>query len=674
METRAPIDVSIIIVSYNTKDFIDACLRALAERERGVTMEVIVVDNASHDGSVEIIRKSYPDVRLVENTANLGYAKAVNQGMACARGRYFLVLNPDVEVTEGAVGSLAAFMDGNPSVGLAGAKLVYPDGTLQMSCRTFYTLRTVLLRRTPLGKIFPDARVVRDHLMVDWDHASEREVDWVLGACMMVRREAYESLGGMDERFFLYLEDVDWCYRMKKHGWTVYYVPSAVMRHHHRRESAKLIPDRQLVAHLFSTFRFLDKWNSAVYAMKRERWVFSLAATVASDLVLINLAFVLAYYLRYAARGVFTKPLYGLGIYSGLVVFVNVVCLVSLVYAGFYRRPRPTTFVRDLVGASRALLLGALVIMVATYLTRTITYSRAVILVFWPVSVLLVTSGRAVGRWLHRRLRAGLFDLRRAAIVGEDADALDLKARLLALRGGEYDFVGYVGPAGRTMGSDLKPVLGDVGDVGALVKEHRLHDLYVCDKRMSRAEIGATVIAARRAGAEVRVVSEVTDILIRGSQLEDIGGVPVIVFPPASLSGVRLATKRISDFCLALVGIVVLLALSPLALAAQALSHREYGRLGRSLKNLALVLRGKLSLIGPGEPVSGERLKPGVVGPWVGIAGLADDEKARLDVYYVQNWSLSYDLEILLEGSRRIGKLFTGSKADRRDSAANDRR
>jgi lipopolysaccharide/colanic/teichoic acid biosynthesis glycosyltransferase len=258
--------------------------------------------------------------------------------------------------------------------------------------------------------------------------------------------------------------------------------------------------------------------------------------------------------------------------------------------------------------------------------------------------------------------------------VGEDDDAADLKARLLARHGGEYDFVGYVTPVGRPAGANLKPVLGNAGDIGALVKEHRLHDLYVSDRRLSRSEIGAAVIAARRAGAEVKVVSDVTDILIRGSQLEEIGGVPVVVFPPASLSGVRLATKRASDFCLGLVAIVILLALSPFIVLVQAVSHRQHRRLGRLLRNLALVLGGKLSLVGPGEPVSGERLKPGVIGPWVGLSGLADDEKARLDVYYLQNWSLSYDLETLLEGSRRIGRLFCGAKAGRNDSTAKERR
>jgi N-acetylglucosaminyl-diphospho-decaprenol L-rhamnosyltransferase len=654
---RVP-EVSIIIVSYDTGAFIPTCLGALAQRARDADCEVIVVDNASSDGSPGLIERDFPWVQLVKNPVNVGYARAVNQGMRLGRGRYFLVLNPDVEVTDGAVAALVSFMDCNPRVGLAAAKLVYPDGTLQMSCRTFYTLPTVLLRRTPLGKLFPDSAIVRRHLMLDWDHNSEREVDWVLGACMMVRREAYESLGGMDERFFLYLEDVDWCFRMQKHGWKVAYVPSSVMKHYHRRESARLLPDRKLVSHLLSTFRFYDKWNSALFGLKRQRRALWLVATLVADLVLVNLAFLCAYYLRYAARGVFAKPLYGLGPYRGFVVFVNVICLVSLVYSGFYRRRRSTTFVRDLVGIARALLLASLVIMAATYLTRTITYSRAVVVIFWPLATVLVALGRAVGRQVHSGLRRGFFDLRRAVVVGEDVDAVELKTRLLASRSAEYDFVGYVSPGGRPAPPGLKPLVGDAADIGVIVADHRISDVFVCDKRLSRAEIGPVVIAARRAGAEVKVVSEVTDILIHGSQLDAIGGIPVVVFPPAGLSGVRLATKRAGDLVLATVGLGLVAAISPVVAVWQAITYRNFAPLGRAFAQLGLAVSGRLSLVGPNAPVSGEPVRPGVIGPGRASEGLSCEDRARIDIYYIQNWSPTYDLELVLGNLRGLGSLF----------------
>jgi hypothetical protein len=442
-------DVSVIIVSYNTKTYLRECLTSFFDDPSPLVREVIVVDNASSDGSTEMVKTDFPGVTLIANPSNLGYAKAVNRGIEKAGGRYLLILNPDVEVNPESIRGLRSFMERTPDAGITGGKLLNPDGTLQMSCRTFYTIQIVLLRRTFLGWLFPRSRLIREHLMLDWDHNSDREVDWVIGACMMVRREAYENVGGMDERFFLYLEDVDWCYRMKKHGWKVHYVHSGSMKHHHRRESARLLPDKRLMSHLLSTLRFYDKWGSVIYALKRERRILSLIAAIGIDLVFINLSFLLAYYFRILLHPLFTKPVYPVATYRSFMIFVNIVCLLSFAFSGLYRRSRHEGFARDLIGTSRALFISGLVIMASTYLTRTVAYSRLVVLVFWPISTILVTAGRALQRGVRNRLRKGLFDLRRVLVVGEDESAVSLKESMASAGDHGLDFVGYVVPAGR---------------------------------------------------------------------------------------------------------------------------------------------------------------------------------------------------------------------------------
>jgi hypothetical protein len=535
-----------------------------------------------------------------------------------------------------------------------------------MSCRTFYTLPTVLLRRTFLGKIFPNSKLIRNHLMLDWDHGSDRQVDWVMGACMMARREAYEAVGGMDERFFLYLEDVDWCYRMQKHGWQVYYVHSAVMKHHHRRESARLLPDRRFFSHLFSTFRFYDKWNSAVYSVKRERRILSVIGTIALDILFINLAFMLAYYLRYLIRPYMFKPLYPIATYRGFMIFVNILCLFSFFYSGLYRKPRRAIFISDLIIISRAILVSSLIIMAATYLTRTVAYSRLIVFVFWPISVVLVTAGRAMQRAVHRSLRRSFFDLRRVAIVGEDRDAVELRARVLGSSDARYDFVGYIVPAGRSGDSDLKPLLGSTEDIGTLVNEHRIHEVIVCDRQLSRQEMGKTIVAARRFGSEVKVVSEVTDMLIRGSLLGDVAGLPVVVFPPSSLSGASLATKYVVDFVAALIALGGLIGLAPAVVIWQSVSHRNYTAWTCAIRLLAKVVSGKRSLVGPLRMVNGERLKPGITGLWLTAGEVpGGTEKDGLDMYYLQNWSITTDLEIMILSMKYLPGLFEapGSEA-----------
>ena len=651
--------VSIVIVSYNTREFLRACLASISDHYAGILPRVTVVDNASADGTVEAIRAEFPEVAVIANPSNLGYAKAVNQGMEASDTPYVLILNPDIEVREGSVENMVRFMDGHPDAGIAGARLVYPDGTLQPSCRTFYTLPVVLLRRTFLGKLFPNSSIVRDHLMLDWDHESSRPVDWVIGASMMVRREAYERVGGMDERFFLYLEDVDWCSRMQKHGYRVYYVADAEMKHHHRRESARLLPDRKLMAHLFSTFRYYDKWGSGAYALKRERWLLWLVTTLVADVVMINASFLAAYYIRYMLRYMFAKPIYPVATYTGFMIFVNLICIFSFVYSGLYRKPRRASFVHDLVRVSRSILLSSLIIMAATYLTRTIAYSRFIVLIFWPISVLLVALGRAVLRAIHRGLRKSFFDRKRIAVVGGLPETVDLKSSLLRSAPGEYDFVGYILPTGREVDAEIAPVIGETADVGEIAVNQHLREVFVSDSRLTREEVGAVVLKARRFGVEVMVSSEITDMLIHGSSIEEIGNEPFVVFPPSSLAGARLATKRLSDWVFALIGLLLAVAISPLVLLFQAVTFRNFAPLVDTIRKLAYVMRGRNSLVGPSRALGGERVKPGITGLWlIGTRDGSASRRDRLDVYYLENWSLSFDMEIGLSSLGRITRLL----------------
>src|SRR5690349_21603271 len=195
--------ISVIIVNYRTPDDLLRLLESLkAYPPRSGPPELIVVDNASGDDSVARLRAAHPDVRVIESPDNRGFAAGVNLGLAAASGSHLLVLNPDIVVHPGSIDALVDFLAAHPKAGLVAAKLLNPDGTLQPTCRTRYTLKTILLRRTPLGRLFPNDPTVREHLMVDYDHATPRNVDWVAGACMMVRREALDEVGPMDERYF----------------------------------------------------------------------------------------------------------------------------------------------------------------------------------------------------------------------------------------------------------------------------------------------------------------------------------------------------------------------------------------------------------------------------------------------------------------------------------------
>jgi GT2 family glycosyltransferase len=251
--------ISIIIVTYNNAEFILSCLQSFPDSLAELEHEVIVVDNHSTDGSRSIIRENFPGLCLISNKFNLGFARAVNQGFRKAKGKYFLILNPDVQLLPGSIDKMIHFLEGHPAIGVLLPKLLSPDGSLQFSCRTFYDFSTLFFRRTPLGKIFPNHKIIRKHLMMDWNHDEIREVDWGLGACMCVRKEALGGQDIFDERFFLYFEDVDLCLRLKKEGWKVVYYPEAVMVHAHIRQSADGVFNRAKWEHFKSLIKFYFK-------------------------------------------------------------------------------------------------------------------------------------------------------------------------------------------------------------------------------------------------------------------------------------------------------------------------------------------------------------------------------------------------------------------------------
>jgi len=251
--------LSIIVVSYNTREFISSCLNSIKKYLDGLTYEIIVVDNHSVDGSCQLIHENFPDLPLMENGENLGFARAVNKGYKKTSGKYLLILNPDIQILPGSIDKMIHFLEEYPETGLLLPKLLNPDGSLQFSCRTFYNFLILLFRRTPLGKVFPNHRIIRKHLMMDWDHREPREVDWGLGACMLLRKEALGGQDIFDGRFFLYFEDVDLCLRLKKEGWKVVYYPEAVMIHSHWRHSARGVFNRAKWEHLKSLIKFYLK-------------------------------------------------------------------------------------------------------------------------------------------------------------------------------------------------------------------------------------------------------------------------------------------------------------------------------------------------------------------------------------------------------------------------------
>ena len=253
-------DTSVVVVTYNALPWIEQCLESV----RGE--ETIVVDNGSADGTVDVVRELFPDVRVLERE-NLGLGAGWNAGMEAATGRYFLLLNADAWPTPGSLARLVAFADANPRAALVGPRLLNTDGSLQRSVRGFPTLWRLATEYLFLRKLAPRSSLLNAFYAGGFDHDQVREAEFVMGACMLVRREAVEEVGRLDESFFLFSEETDWCYRFGRAGWQVLFFPGAECVH----VGAAAHGGRMLCENLRGHLRFLAKHRGPRYAERARR-------------------------------------------------------------------------------------------------------------------------------------------------------------------------------------------------------------------------------------------------------------------------------------------------------------------------------------------------------------------------------------------------------------------
>ncbi len=239
------LDLSIVVVTWNVRDLLKECLESIYQSAQGMTIEVIVVDAASTDHSAAMVRNSFPAAHLIECDSNVGFSKGNNLGIEVSQGRYVLLLNPDTRVIGSALNEMVAYMDAHPTIGVIGPQLLNADGTVQSSRRRFPTLWTGIFESTWLQPIAP-RRVLDRYYMLDFSDNQIVSVDWVFGAAFLVRRQVIDQVGGFDEGFFMYSEEVDWQKRIKQAGWQIVYYPGAQIVHYGGRSSDQVIAERHI--------------------------------------------------------------------------------------------------------------------------------------------------------------------------------------------------------------------------------------------------------------------------------------------------------------------------------------------------------------------------------------------------------------------------------------------
>ena len=246
------------IVSYNCRELLAECLRSIARESGELSVEVIVVDNASGDGTVEMLASDFPEVRTIASEENLGFAGGTNRAVEAASADTLLLLNPDTEVQPGALARLAEFVQRYPETGACGPAVRGVDGELQRTCHAFPSLWLTLIAQVGLHRAFRNSSIFGAYDMTWWDHDEPRTVDWLSGVCIATRRDVWERIGSLDEAYFMYAEDVDWCYRLRQAGLDRWYLPDAEIVHHEAGSWGGASRERILASHR-AMFRFFGK-------------------------------------------------------------------------------------------------------------------------------------------------------------------------------------------------------------------------------------------------------------------------------------------------------------------------------------------------------------------------------------------------------------------------------
>jgi GT2 family glycosyltransferase len=290
-------DLSIIIVNWNVKSLLERCLVSILKTGTDVDYEIIVIDNASTDNSQEFLSKfknENPKSKIILNQKNLGFAKAVNQGLGVAEAELILLLNPDTEVLPETLSKIVKFMHQYPRCGVLGGKILNFDGSIQPSVRSFPTLFSQILILLKLHNFFPRLKPLKDYFLLDFDYSKRQLVDQVSGAFLATRTEVIKKIGGFDERFFLWFEEVDFCFRAKRAGWEVIYTPDIYVNHYGKRSFSQILPINRQIEFNRSLFYYFKK-----HQPKRDYYILSLFYPISLFLALIVQIFYLSKNKRY---------------------------------------------------------------------------------------------------------------------------------------------------------------------------------------------------------------------------------------------------------------------------------------------------------------------------------------------------------------------------------------
>jgi O-antigen biosynthesis protein len=659
---ESPLSLSVVIVNYNVRNLLENCLHSLFSSLESIPSEVLVVDNCSDDGSVDMVRSRFPQVRVFENDRNLGFAKANNIALAEARGSMIWLLNPDTLVQEDTARVMLRFFEDNPDVGMAGCKILLPSGELQPSCRRSFPSPWVSFTKlTGLNALFPRSRVFGRYNLTYLNEDESYEVDAISGSCMMIRREVYERTGGLDERFFMYGEDLDWCYQVQKAGWKVYYVHSTKIIHYSGESTRRSSIDAKSI--FYEAMQLFARKNLGLSRISlgmislaihlrlmaaRSRDTVLAIVPVAIDAVLIAGCIALVKYIRYGTVLAFPAWAYPAAFLVPVAVFI-----ASLLVAGAYTKDT-YRYTRAMVGV----LMGFFVLSSLTYFFKEYAFSRIIVLSSSGLAFMLLQVQRLLWSLTGRQHRIDIVTGKPTLVVGSNQLARSMIQQLRNYDAKTYNVIGAIDINRRHLGEKVEGVeiIGSVDNIGKAIQEHGITDVIFAPDVLSYAEILTIISRTRGRSVHYRIAPKSLEFIIGKADIDQLTGLPLLDVECNLLKPLNRLSKRLFDMALAVPGLI---ALFPFVYFARPVTRKTMCSWRNAILSLPSVLAGRMSLVGhPVEHNDGDQSfidKPGLTGlaQLRQSESLSRQEAVTLSMHYARNYSVFLDIEIIFRSIAR---------------------
>jgi hypothetical protein len=656
----SPVQLSIIIVNYNVRDFLHNALLSIEKARKGIRSEIIVVDNASEDGSVAMLRTQFPRVHVIASPTNLGFAKANNVGLQKAKGAYCLLINPDTVVQEDTLQVMLDFFELHPEVGLAGCKILNPDGTFQLACRRSFPAPWVAFTKIfGLSTLFPNSKWFGRYNLTYRPTDQTYEVDAVSGSFMMIRRSAFREVGGLDEDFFMYGEDLDWCYRFQHAGWKIFYVHTTSIIHYKgestRRSSLNEVRTFYEAMRLFvkkhygRSYLLLWSLKAGISFVGQAALVKSLLKPMKYSLIdfaVVVFSLLLAEYVW--RGGVFLYPSYA---YPIVFVVPPIIVIGALYGAGVYTA-RSMSVSRSFM----AVFASYVVISALTALFKGYAFSRMIIGISGILCVILIPGWRLLLRAFGKARVAGRRSIvgKRTLIVGTDPSSHELLRKLRTYVAGDYEVVGFVDATMERIGEHLDglPILGSFENISKVVWQHNINDVIFLPQSVSYVNILSMISKTREESVNFHLVPSTLEVIIGKGSIDSLNEVPLVQISYNIGQPMHRFTKRLFDF---LLSSLLLVAVYPIFILS---GRRKNPSRHPFIANVPSVVRGEMSFVGPPADIK----EPSGQGLFVGKAGmtglvqlqasrrpLTKEEIDQMNLYYARNQSVMLDAEILIK-------------------------